>query len=141
VTHGGVEDAALAFVLGPAVRVSGALVVVAFEGGVIEDGEDVDLRAEVLEGVPFFLEGERVADLFETREGLVDDLVGADLLLAVADELGAEEANEGVGLIAVVSETLRSLHSFVVSVEGVGGGVRADETLSLIHISEPTRHG
>ena len=93
----------------------------------------MDIRTEVLEGVPFFQEGEAITELGEAWEGRVNDLIHADLLLAMANELGPEEADIAIGLVAMVLEALWALLRLVIGVEGVRGGVRTDEALAGLH--------
>ena len=131
--HGRIEHATLTFIARPTVWVGRTLVVVAFERRIVESREDVNFRTEVLEGVPLFDEGEGVTHLRKARERRVDDLIHARLLLAVANELGPEEADVAVSLVAMILETLWALLGLVVGVEGVCGGVRADEALTSLH--------
>ena len=70
--------------------------------------------------------------------------VAANLSPAVADELGAQETNIGVGLIAVIGKTRGALHGLVIGMEGIGSGVRAYEALTRLHVVEEsllTGHG
>ena len=51
----------------------------------------------------------------------------------MADELGPEEADVAVSLVAMILETLWTLLGLIIGMEGVRGGVRADEALARLH--------
>ena len=85
----------------------------------------MQVLGEVLQGVPLFQDGE-ILHPVEPGELGRSDFHGRLLLAAVDDELAAEHGDVGI-------EVRLDLVGPALGVEGVGGGMEADEALAVGH--------
>ena len=135
IAHGDEEDAALAIHAGPNDRIGTALVALVFEHAGVDRADDVDVGGEILERIPFFVEGDRGMHAFQTGEGwIVDDDVGGlqARVAAVNDEFAAEHPQIRIGLRTVCDVTIGEVLRIGFRMEGVAGSVAADESETLL---------
>src|SRR5437016_8953835 len=141
-----VENATLAFVTRPGGGIGWTIVFGPFHLRCVNHREHMDVRREILERIPFFIERKIRARIFKTRELWIGHCVLGGLLGAVLDEFAAEKTDISIGLVAVVQVTVGALLRFAAGVEGVAGGVSADEALAAAHVIDQgllslRRHG
>src|SRR5579875_691262 len=138
--HRRVKDTAFAVLTRPGGRKPRPLVHWVFHAlGVLHEN-DVQVRGEVLECIPFFVHLKIFLPLDAGKIG-IDDAHPRFLLLAMYDELPAEHSEIRIDLIAcLVSLTIAR------TMEGVAGAVAADEAFAASHGIEQrllasARHG
>ena len=122
VTDRGVENPALAVHAGPNHRIGRPLVGVAVHRGGIQRADDVQIRREVLQRIPFFFQAHGLLTPSKPRKfWIVDDhvcrLQARILVLPVEDEFAAQHADVRIRLVAM--RDVRFERSF-----GVGRGVK-----------------